>query len=293
MNRDQYEIYHENKEHTAKDFPYNTYLCSIPLDFRSVSLHWHQEIELIVIKKGCGIVSVDLVSYEVTAGDIVFVSSGQLHSIMQKEHEIMEYENILFKADLFKSSGYDLCYEEFLSPLFLGNQSVTPVLHAGSEQYDSLNLLICEIDSLCDRRPFAYQLAVKSNLLRFFYLLISVSEQHTASAVNKKSLEKIKSLLSYIAEHYQHEITIEEAARHCYYSKSYFMKFFKELMGMSFIQYLNDYRLEAAARLLATTSDNIYDIALETGFENLSYFNRCFKKKYGMTPGKYRKAVSQ
>jgi len=70
------------------------------------------------------------------------------------------------------------------------------------------------------------------------------------------------------------------------------MKFFKETMGMSFIQYLNDYRLEVAAKLLTTTSDDIIDISVNTGFENLSYFNRCFKKKYGTTPGRYRKTIN-
>lgn len=56
------------------------------------------------------------------------------------------------------------------------------------------------------------------------------------------------------------------------------MKFFKETMGMSFVQYLNDYRLEVAAKLLTTTSDDIINIAINTGFDNLSYFNRCFKR---------------
>ena len=49
-------------------------------------------------------------------------------------------------------------------------------------------------------------------------------------------------------------------------------------MGVSFIQYLNDYRLEIAAELLTTTTDTILDIAIATGFNNISYFNRCFKK---------------
>ena len=68
MDKLQYKIYHENKTHTPDDFPYNTYLCSIPLDFKSVNLHWHDEVEIIVIKKGTGIVSVDLTTYSVSAG---------------------------------------------------------------------------------------------------------------------------------------------------------------------------------------------------------------------------------
>ena len=70
-----YALYHENKSHTPTEFPYNTYLCSIPLDFRSVKLHWHEEVEIIVIKKGEGIVSVDLTEYHVQIGDIILVTS--------------------------------------------------------------------------------------------------------------------------------------------------------------------------------------------------------------------------
>ena len=52
MNISEYQNYQERKRHTAAAFPYNTYLCSIPLDFTHVPLHWHAELELIVIKKG-------------------------------------------------------------------------------------------------------------------------------------------------------------------------------------------------------------------------------------------------
>ena len=59
MNLSEYQNYHETKSHTASEFPYNTYLCSIPLDFTLVPLHWHAELEIVVIKKGTGLISVD------------------------------------------------------------------------------------------------------------------------------------------------------------------------------------------------------------------------------------------
>lgn len=293
MNKDQYEIYHENKTHTPTDFPYNTYLCSIPLDFSSVKLHWHDEVELIVIKKGTGLVSVDLVSYAVKSGDVIFVFPGQLHSISQKDNEIMEYENILFKASLLKSSGYDLCNDKFIQPLLTSVVTINPVIDETCSYHSALETLIQEIDNLCDVRPYAYQLAIKSHLFQIFYILVSNCGKNEIKPISKKSLEKVKMILSYIADNFQENITIEDVAGHCFYSKSYFMKFFKETMGVSFIQYLNDYRLEVAAKMLQGTSDNIFDIAINTGFDNLSYFNRSFKKKYGVTPGKYRKELPQ
>ena len=66
------------------------------------------------------------------------------------------------------------------------------------------------------------------------------------------------------------------------------MRYFKETMGTSFVDYLRDYRLTMASRLLTTSDSAILDIASETGFDNLSYFNRVFKKKYGMTPRQFR-----
>ena len=116
MNNQQYGIYHESKAHTSAEFPYNTYLCSIPLDFSFVPTHWHEEMELIVIKKGCGRVSLDLIPTEVSAGDIMFVLPGQLHSIEQHQGQSMEYENIFFKPSLLRTTGQDLCYRDFLQP---------------------------------------------------------------------------------------------------------------------------------------------------------------------------------
>jgi AraC-like DNA-binding protein len=67
------------------------------------------------------------------------------------------------------------------------------------------------------------------------------------------------------------------------------MRYFKNTMGTSFIDYLKDYRLAMAARLLQASDASILEIAEDVGFESLSYFNRAFKKRYGMTPTQFRK----
>ena len=288
MQSSKYEKYHENKSHTSPDFPYNTYLCTIPLDFKNVKIHWHEEAEIIVIKKGEGIVSVDLTEYKVSMGDAVFVMSGQLHSISQLGNSTMEYENILFRPSMLKSAGKDLCWEKFISPLLSGTAPVSPYLPSDMMVKSGIADYIRNIDSLCDEKNSGYQLAVKGYLFLVIHCLssgIAVTSERTP----KKHLKKIKSVLSYVEEHYSEDISVEDMAELCFYSKSYFMKFFKESMGMSFITYLNDYRLETAANKLRATDDNILEIAEACGFDNLSYFNRSFKKKYGITPGKYRK----
>ena len=125
------------------------------------------------------------------------------------------------------------------------------------------------------------------------FLLISVhGNKESVRNARQKSLEKLKILLKYVEEHYAEPITVEKMARIAFYSKSHFMKFFKTHMETGFMEYLNDYRLTMAARLLLTTEDSILEVAAQSGFNNLSYFNRLFKRKYAQTPGQYRKAAS-
>lgn len=288
MDRKRYEIYHETKAHTSPEFPYNTYLCSIPLDFRRVPTHWHNEMELIVIKKGAGMVWVNLIPYSVEAGDVVFILPGQLHAIAQKENAVMEYENILFRIEMLKSSIQDICDTRYILPFFGGHLDIPPLMNRKCAYYPAVVPLIEQIDRMCSARPEGYQLAVKGFLYLIFFQLITNTAVRHMQEGKIKSLDKVKQVLAYVQKNYEKKITIEEMADLCHYSKSHFMKFFKESMGVGFIQYLNDYRLETASQMLLKTSDSILTIAACTGFENLSYFNRMFKRKYGVTPGKYR-----
>ena len=67
------------------------------------------------------------------------------------------------------------------------------------------------------------------------------------------------------------------------------MKYFKQYMGVPFTQYLNEFRLEKAAGMLLTTTEPVTAVAQRCGFDNISYFNRLFRRKYRKTPGEYRK----
>ena len=101
--------------------------------------------------------------------------------------------------------------------------------------------------------------------------------------------EKLKHSLRYIEEHYADSIDVDAMAAVSNYSVSHFSKLFKQLTGVSFTQYLKNYRLEAAANRLIHENTKISEIALSCGFSNLSYFSRAFYQKYNMTPSEFRK----
>lgn len=289
MNILEYENYHEKILHGNPLFPYITYPCSIPLDFSSVPLHWHDEMEIIYIKKGKGTVTIDFTQYDVTEGTIALIIPGQLHSLEQYEHEKMEYENIIFHPDILVSKKTDICSSDYFLPLLNGTLSIPTLYTPDAPYYREIAACIDANDEICKTNPDGYQLFIKSQLFMLFFILFHKCSQRELPKKDIKSLEKMKLILKFIENHYMDKITIAEIAEETGLSPSHFMKYFKNTMGTSFIDYLNEYRLTMASRLLISSDSSILDIASEVGFDNLSYFNRVFKKRFGQTPSAYRK----
>lgn len=289
MNILEYENYQEKKSHAGAAFPFNIYLCSIPLDFRQVPLHWHDEMEIIYVKKGSGRVTVDFTPYRVSAGSLVFICPGQLHSIEQYEDERMEYENIIFRLDMLISQNPDICNTDFLTPLLERRIDLETHLTKDFPFYTEIVRFLDEADEICMTSPPGYQLFIKSALYGMFFSLFSHFAQKRSSHKDYASFEKIKFIIKYVEHHYGEKIAISDIARESGFSESHFMKYFKHTMGLSFTQYLNDYRLTMASRLLLTSDSSVLSIAEEVGIENPSYFNRIFKRRFGVTPSVYRK----
>lgn len=287
LNIDSYQAIRENATHFEGLFPYNTYLCSIPYDFASVPLHWHEDTEFIYIKKGTGIVHIGDRQINVKAGDIALILPGTIHGILQDKDFKMEYENIIFNSKILDNS-LDDTYQVFLQPLFSGEIDLPAVFRQGVSGYDSVKKYLDISDNISAHQVGGWGIAIKGNLMLLFFDLVNLYEGKAAPG-NIRHIDRLKPVLKYIEDNYGSPITVADLAALLGFSQSHFMRFFKESLGISAITYLNDYRLSMAARLLLSTEDSILAISQQTGFDNLSYFNRAFKKKYNKTPREYRK----
>lgn len=286
----QYENYQEKDIPADPLFPYQTYPCSIPLDFSSVPLHWHDEMEIIYIKKGTGIISVDFDSYQVHARDIILVLPGQLHSICRFAAETMEYENIIFRLSLLYPRQPDTGMENYLMPLSQRQVSFPAHITPDREAYPQIAACLDSIDRIRQTFPPGFELYIKGKLFELFYNLFATCAAPAAGhQTGQNRMDKTRQILKYIEQHHSEKLSIHTMAAVSGFSQSHFMKFFKSALGTSFTAYLNDYRLTMASRLLLASGASVLDIAADTGFDNLSYFNRMFKKKFGTTPSGFRK----
>ena len=240
----------ETKQHGAVRFPFNLYPCTIPGDFPQVALHWQESMELVFVKKGRGIVQAGLTTYTAQAGDIYVFAPGVLHALRQLDNERMEYENIIFSLSMLLPGKYDYTKEDFLTPLLAGRFTVPTVFTPVYPYYEDVVAPIDACDEICKTMPQGYQLYIKSKLYEFFFVLDNRCRNLTKPLKSKKTLDKMKVVLKYVENNYADKISIADIADVAGFSESHFMRYFKETMGTSFVDYLNDYRLTMAARLL-------------------------------------------
>ena len=275
----------ENKRHGEKWFPFDIYPCTIPKDFPQVALHWQNSVELVFVKRGMGTVQVGLESVRAMAGDIFVFAPGVLHGLGQIPGETMEYENIIYEVDLLGGSG-DLCYRRYLPPLQSGRLSLPHRLTRGHPCYCAVLECLHRLETVNRDRVLGYELQIKGLLLCLLSALVAQSDGLPPR--ENGDTRRLKAVLQYVTAHFADNLPVAEAAAVCQCSPSHFMRWFKQMTGQRFTEYLNIYRLNAAAEALRTTDDTVLTVAERCGFKNLSYFNRAFKASFGLTPREYR-----
>lgn len=276
----------ETKHHGEVRFPFNIYPCTIPGDFRQVAVHWQDSMELVYIKRGSGLVQTGAQVCTAQSGDIFVLTPGTLHAIRQTERCTMEYENIIFDVELL-GGAEDLCAEKYLLPLQSGRLALPEHITPDEAWYPQAADCLKEAEEANRCKQFGYELCIKGALLRFLALLIAQSK--ALPPAEKASTQRLRAVLQWISAHYSEPVCVADAAALCQCSPNHFMRWFRQMTGQTFIIFLREYRLNAAAEALRTTEDTILSISEQCGFENLSYFNREFKAHFGMTPREYRK----
>ena len=133
-------------------------------------------------------------------------------------------------------------------------------------------------------------------LLRIFQKMESSKEfemlhvNALATEVNAKDQDRMKAIHAFVSKQYDQKINLEDVASAIQMTVPSFCRYFKRLTNKTFTGYVNEYRIHKACQLLSDSSKTITEICFESGFNNMSHFNKQFKILTGQTAGEYRKA---
>lgn len=277
--------YLEKGQHGTPMFPIEYYDCVYPVNLAGLPVHWHEEFEITYVRKGSCTYLIDLAPCKVKEGDFLFLPSGVLHGIPEGDLKLLETDSFVFHPGML--GGTDVCGVKYITPLEKGEirfPSVIPLKDQGVQLKRSFEQLK---ENFLEKKP-GYELAVKASLLEIILALYRQVPFWREERENQEVLERLRAVILYIKENYQRPVSVAELASVCHFSEYYFMRFFKKYMNTTCVEYINQYRMEIAAGKLLSGTESVTDIALDTGFHNISYFNRVFKKSFGMTPKEYR-----
>lgn len=281
----------EMTQHGNKLSPYALYHCVFAVNVSQVLSHWHEEAEFTIIREGHATYQIGSETFAVSKGDLLFIAPNTLHSIYLESRKTMISDTLVFHLDMIGYSIMDQCAISFLRPFYNGTLKFTPYMNYTCPYYEEVYDAIDSALYCVNEQPPYYEFLLREKINHIFFLMFK-HNCLTETKISKSAAmhtEKVKQALLFIQENYKEPITVGQLARLCNFSEIYFMNFFKKVVGIPCMEYIIQLRLKIAANLIITTTLSISEIALESGFGNLSNFNRKFKANFQVTPGEYRR----
>ena len=285
----------ERASHGDIFLPVGSYHCLVPDTYTELSLHWHEEMEITLIREGISDYRVGQDMFEARAGDLILVPPCTLHSAMEIPGKEMISDSLVFHLDYLGAAGQDLAASKYLRPLLQGRLHMPGRLRPGDKGYGGIRDVFLEALRTFLERDRYYELHLKDLLLRLLFLLFSngyVTDEEISGSLHL-SRQQFQKVLRYIGEHYSEPISIGDLAAVSGFSESYFMSMFRQNAGMTCVKYINAFRIRKAAQALENSAQPVMEIAMDSGFSNISYFNLQFRRQFGMTPREFRQQRRQ
>lgn len=284
------EVLKEHRIHGTHFFPLGIYKNQHGPGEMVLDFHWHDEWEFFLITQGNGLFQVDDKQQSLTKNQAIFSQNRAIHGGRPLLDDGCSYQAVVFHPRFLADHAIDPIQIEYIEPFLTGKKKFPDFILNQTTAEKQIILLLKDIFQSCEQKPLGYELHAKGNLLLIWSVLLSNGNfSETKNPLRQQEqVAKIKLILTFIHENYQKKITVPQMAQNLGMSESYFCRFFKRMMYMTPMEYIQRYRIRIAANELSCSSKHIIETAYNCGFDNLSYFNQIFKKYMACTPSKYR-----
>lgn len=259
-------------------------------NLRAPFWHFHPEIEIVFVKGGSGKRHIGNHLSYYNDGELVLIGSmlphyGFTDRLTGNESEtIIQLREDFLGTEFFKSS-------ELYSITQLFERARSGIAFHGASKW--------KIGGRIERLPALDNFARLIELLCILQDMAWSTEYEILNAggftfeVENIDNTRVNAIYSYVRANFQRPIPLEEMAEEVSMTVPAFCRYFKKLSGKTFTQFVNEFRIVHACKLLSEMPSSITEICYESGFNNFSHFNRLFRKITGKNPSDYRKALRQ
>lgn len=250
-------------------------------------MHWHNALEIIMPLSNSFSVTVSDETYNLKEREIIIIPPGELHSMSAPE----KGQRIIFQCDSAVLNDFPA-----MRPIASIMSDVSVIENCSEDRIKTAaRKTLLEI---YDEYAVKNELSELKIYLKLVSMFIEIYESKAAVKLGQLGCttekldeysERFGTVQNYIEKNYMYDITLDKLAYVAGYSKYHFSRIFKQYFGVSFSEYINRIRINAAQKLLLDPSVPITEVALNSGFTNIASFNRVFKEFKHCTPSEYKK----
>lgn len=278
----------ETIQHGSKEYPFHFYYDNLELfDFHCIEWHWHTEFEFVYVETGTVYFGISDKQFALSEGQGVFINSKILHRYFSQGNAIVP--NFVLMP-YFIAAQDSLIYQKYVLPIMSSPMDYQIFSQDIPWQAQALSLMR-EIMA-AQEKASDVELVNSYLIQKIWHILYQNTDiEHMGKKENysASSQARLQLMMQYIHQKSAYNISLSDIADQAKVSKSTALNLFQRYLGISPVTYLINYRLQEAAKLLASTEKKVTVISKDTGFDSVDYFCKAFKKYYKLTPTEYRK----
>ena len=277
------------KERTM-DSPFTYFRYDSDEDDFVVPFHYHEGQQIFRVIEGSVSISINSNPFVLKKGDFAIVPENCVHALYPLEKGT-KFESVAFSLrELF-----DLSQSHYSLIKKIITHQIEISLYYSYQDNKELTDIAEELTRIVNSNEMSAGIIATAKVLELFgeATKLSSCKIYDRDQINRYYKYYIKStvIYKYICDNYRREVTLEELANAVELSEKYFCKFFKELTDLRPMEFVNMFRIEAAAIELAISTDSINEVASRCGFKDPCYFTKLFRRFKGASPRDFRESI--
>lgn len=243
------------------------------------SLHYHEELEFMLVVEGKLSLFVDSEEYTAESGQVLYVGSRVPHYTVSQtdglRYILLQVRTDILGIDVGGGVIPSIISGDTVAAALIDDPAIADKIRAAADEHSGA---LCGYEYMIH----ASVSALIGLMIRGGYIKDPDRDRDSAG------LERLAPVFDYVNENYQSKLSIEELSEYMKLNPSYFCRLFKAATGVTFTEYLNAVRVQKSERMLRKSTKSITEISNEVGFATVTYYNRIFKKYMKCTPSVYR-----
>ncbi|MCI8416593.1 MAG: AraC family transcriptional regulator [Lachnospiraceae bacterium] len=285
----------KKQRHEKPQFPCSAYYTDWHKgEIDGVPWHWHRELEFMMVKKGAVRVQFGDQEADLKEGEGFFCNTRFLHRVMMRDCEVCCVNSLVFDAGLISGGPGTIFDGKYIYPLLSARALAGGAFYLSDHRHLEILGHIQAAYENCQREANGYEYEVRYHLAKALLLILEGNRALLSLAGKEEpQMERLRGMLAYVHTHYASAITVSDLAGSVGICERECQRCFRNFLHQSPMDYVRQYRIQMAGKMLLETRESILEVGLAVGFSNPSHFCKVFRSQMHCSPARFRKSFEQ